>query len=117
MYSVGFRQDSGGRSLYRSVVPLHHIVWLQFFSHVSAESIDEHLQSCRRLPEQIPIVQQLVCGPNRTMRRAAGFTHGIIVTLPDLDSLSQYLEHPAHVPVAERLLADVADIRVMDLET
>jgi hypothetical protein len=53
-------------------------------------------------------------GPN-TSNRALGLTHGIVVTLPDAASLSQYLEHPAHVPVAQALVADVAELRVMDL--
>jgi len=36
--------------------------------------------------------------------------------LPDRDSLPAYLEHPEHVPIAEALVADVAELRVMDVE-
>jgi hypothetical protein len=94
---------------------LHHIAWLRFKPDVGADRIDEHLRACRALVDQVPVVHQLVCGPNRT-RRADGFTHGIIVTVPDLETLPLYLEHPAHVPVAERLVADLEDLRVMDLQ-
>jgi hypothetical protein len=95
---------------------LHHIAWLRFDPAVGSDRIDEHLRACRTLPTKIPVVRRLICGPNRTMRRADGFTHGIIVTVPSLDALAQYLDHPAHVPVAQQLVADLAELRVMDLE-
>jgi hypothetical protein len=95
---------------------IYHIAWLRFAPEVTDERIDEHLQACRALPDQVPVVQQLVCGPNHNLGRSDGFTHGIIVTLPSIEAVPAYLDHPAHVPVAERLVADLADIRVMDLE-
>jgi hypothetical protein len=38
------------------------------------------------------------------------------VSLPDQDALAAYLEHPEHVPVAQALVADVAELRVIDVE-
>jgi hypothetical protein len=38
------------------------------------------------------------------------------VSLPNRDALPAYLDHPEHVPVAEALVADVAELRVMDVE-
>jgi hypothetical protein len=95
---------------------VHHIAWLRFNPAVSADRINEHMRACRALPERIPLVDRLICGPNRNLHRSDGFTHGIIVTVPNLDAVSAYLNHPAHVPVAEALVADLADLRVMDLE-
>jgi hypothetical protein len=63
----------------------------------------------------VPVVFDLKCGPNRS-DRASGLTHGIVVMLPNREALPAYLEHPAHVPVANALKADVAELRVMDLE-
>jgi hypothetical protein len=57
----------------------------------------------------------LECGANFT-DRSGGFTHGIIVSVAGRAALSEYLMHPAHVPVAEALKADLADLRVMDIE-
>ncbi len=62
-----------------------------------------------------PVLENLECGPNLT-DRAEGFTHCIIVSLPDRDALPAYLDHPEHAPVAEVLVADVAELRVMDVE-
>jgi hypothetical protein len=96
-------------------MPLRHVAWLKFKDGVSAERIESHLDACRSLVGRVPVVQKLECGPNLS-DRAEGFTHCIIVSLPDRDALAAYLEHPEHIPVAEALVADVADLRVMDVE-
>jgi hypothetical protein len=91
------------------------MAWLKFKDGISADQIDRHLMACRSLPQRIPAVISLECGANFT-ERAAGFTHGIIVSVSGRAALSEYLKHPAHVPVAEALKADLADLRVMDIE-
>jgi hypothetical protein len=91
-----------------------HIAWFRFNEGVSLDRIEQHLVSCRALVGKVPVVRNLQCGTN-TSNRAGGLTHGIVVTLPDAASLPQYLEHPAHVPVAQALVADIAELRVMDL--
>jgi len=91
-----------------------HISLFRFKEGVSPERIEQHLTACRALVGKVPVVQNLQCGGN-TSDRAGGLTHGIVVTLPNAASLPKYLEHPAHVPVAQALVADVAELRVMDL--
>lgn len=91
-----------------------HIAWFRFKDGVSPERIERHLTACRALVGTVPVVQNLQCGRN-TSDRAGGLTHGIVVTLADATSLPKYLEHPAHLPVAQALVGDVAELRVMDL--
>jgi hypothetical protein len=73
------------------------------------------MQAVRSLAELVPDVSAIECGRSYT-DRAAGLTHCIIVTLPDRASLLRYLDHPAHVPIADALVADVAELCVMDLD-
>ena len=94
---------------------LRHVAWLRFKDEVSPERIDEHLAACRALVGPVPVLENLECGPNLS-DRAGGFTHCIIVSLRNRDALAAYLEHPEHVPVAEALVADLAELRVMDVE-
>jgi stress responsive alpha/beta barrel protein len=94
---------------------IRHVAWLRFKDGVSPERIETHMTACRALFGRVPVVQNLECGPNLS-DRAGGFTHCIIVSLPDRNALSAYLGHPDHVPVAEALVADVAELRVMDVE-
>jgi len=96
-------------------MPLLHIAWLRFKPDVPEERIDRHLAACRALVGKVPAVVNLQCGPNLS-DRAAGMTHGFVVSLADDAALGAYLDHPAHVPVASRHKADVAELRVMDLQ-
>jgi hypothetical protein len=94
---------------------VRHVAWLKFNDDVDPQRIERHLQACRSLVGQVPAVLNLECGTNFS-DRAGGFTHCIIVSLADRDALTAYLEHPNHVPVGEALKADLADLRVMDVE-
>jgi len=92
-----------------------HIAWFRFKEGVSEERIAAHLAAVRSLVTLVPEVLSIECEPSYT-NRAGGLTHCILVTLPNRDALPRYLEHPAHVPIAEALVADIADLRVMDLD-
>ncbi len=95
-------------------MPLRHVAWFRFKDGVDSGRIEEHLEACRSLVGRVPAVLNLECGPNLS-NRAGGLTHCIIVSLRDFDALPEHLEHPAHVPVAESLVADVAELRLMDV--
>ena len=94
---------------------LLHVAWFRFKPDVDPSRINHHLAACRTLKGKVPVVLDLQCGANLS-DRSGGFTHGIVVTLPDHGALPAYLDHPAHVPVATALVADVAELRVMDLQ-
>ena len=96
-------------------MPVKHVVWLKFKDEVSNERIEQHMESCRALVSSVPVVTNVECGASFT-DRAGGFTHGIIVALPNRDALDTYMTHPNHIPVADALKADLADLRVMDIE-
>jgi len=96
-------------------VTAKHVAWFRFKDGVSDDRIDEHLRAVRSLADLVPVVSSIDCGKSYT-DRAGGLTHCIIVTLPDRASLPLYLEHPKHVPIAEALVNDIAELRVMDLD-
>jgi hypothetical protein len=96
-------------------VTAKHVAWFSFKEGVSDERIEEHMRAVRTLANLVPAVDAIECGKSYT-DRAGGLTHCIIVTLPDRASLPLYLNHPAHVPIAEALVADIAELRVMDLD-
>jgi Stress responsive A/B Barrel Domain len=96
-------------------VTAKHVAWFSFKEGVSDDRIDEHMRAVRTLVDVVPVVSGVDCGKSYT-DRAGGLTHCIIVTLPDRESLPRYLEHPAHLPIAEALVGDIAELRVMDLD-
>ena len=92
-----------------------HVAWFRFKDGVSEDRINEHMRAVRTLADVVPVVSAIDCGKSYT-DRAGELTHCIIVTLPDRASLPQYLEHPRHLPIAEALVSDIAELRVMDLD-
>ena len=96
-------------------MPALHIAWLRFKDDVGPERMEQHMAACRALVGRVPAVLNLQCGASYT-QRAGRLTHCIVVTLPNRDALSAYLDHPVHVPVATALTADVAELQVMDIE-
>jgi hypothetical protein len=92
-----------------------HIAWFRFKEGIDEGRIAGHMAAVRSLGDIVPEVLSVDCGASYT-DRAGGLTHCIVVTLPDRGALPRYLEHPDHVPIAEALVADIAELRVMDLD-
>lgn len=92
-----------------------HIAWFRFKEGIDERRIAGHMAAVRSLANLVPEVLSVECGPSYT-DRAGGLTHCIVVTLPDRSALPRYLENPDHVPIAEALVADIAELRVMDLD-
>ena len=92
-----------------------HIAWFRFKEGIDEERIAGHMAAVRSLADIVPEALSVECGASYT-DRAGGLTHCIVVTLPDRDALPRYLEHSDHVPIADALVADVAELRVMDLD-
>jgi len=93
---------------------LQHMVWMKFHEGVSAARVQAHLEALAGLAGEIDCIEGLWVGPNMT-DRARGFTHGLLVSLPDRAALPRYLDHPAHQAVGQALKAE-AEVIVMDIE-
>lgn len=93
---------------------VEHMVWLKFNEDVTSDRVTEHVENLRSLADRIPVVESVRIGRSFT-DRARGFTHGMIVTLADRESLPLYLNHPDHIDVATPLRED-AEIMAMDIE-
>lgn len=84
-------------------MPLQHIVWLKKKDYCSQQQMQFLLDEVCSLAKVISEIQSVSSGINIT-DRAAGFTHGIIVTVADQQALQTYLSHPAHVAVGKKLV-------------
>jgi hypothetical protein len=95
-------------------MPLQHIVWLKKKDDCSEQQLQFLLDEVCSLTKVISEIESVSSGINIT-NRAAGFTHGIIVTVADQQALQTYISHPAHVAVGKKLLKH-ADVLAMDYE-
>ena len=93
---------------------VEHMVWIRFKPETSEAVIDSLMGEFEGLATSMDMILQIRAGENFT-DRAAGCTHGVIVTLPDRAALPEYANHPAHLAFAQKLTA-VAELSVMDIE-
>jgi hypothetical protein len=93
---------------------IDHLVFLATREDASPEDIDDLISSIRGLRDTIPSVVNLTVGENFS-ERSGGYTHGIFVRFESREGLREYMEHPDHLAVVEKLDALTTRI-VVDYE-
>ena len=99
-----------------------HIVLIRFPAHLAESAILDLLIPFTRLPSVIPGLLTVSAGPNASPENLGnGYRHGLVMRFESAASRDAYLPHPAHMRLAEPLVAALAngtgDVAVFDLET
>ena len=92
-----------------------HLVLFAAREDASPEDIEDLLSSLRGLKDEIPSVVDLSVGEDLS-GRAGEYTHGLAVRFEDVAGLKEYLGHPAHLAVVEKLDAHTTGRIVADYE-
>ena len=79
-----------------------HLVLFAAREDASPEDIEDLVSSLRALRGEIPSVVDLSVGKDFS-GRAGEYTHGLVVRFEDAAGLKEYLGHPAHLAVVEKL--------------
>jgi hypothetical protein len=93
---------------------IDHLVFLSVREEASPEDIDDLISSIRGLKDTVPGVVDLTLGENFSPR-SGGYTHGLFVRFESAEDLQEYMKHPDHLAVAEKLDA-LTDRIVVDYE-
>jgi hypothetical protein len=93
---------------------IDHLVFLSARGDASKEDIEDLISSLRNLKDTVPSVVDLSAGENFS-QRSGGYTHGVFVRFESVEDLQEYLEHPDHLAVVEKLDALTSRI-VIDYE-
>lgn len=88
---------------------IRHIVLFTLNDHDGGDDLIEWLQS---LPDHVPVIEVLAVG--RSIR-AGTHEYALTVDVADEGALEEYRNHPAHVPVAERLREVAVEVAVADI--
>ena len=76
---------------------LRHVVLFKFKKEVTAAQVQEVVDAFRALPSKIDAIHSFEYGTDVSVEnKAAGFTHGFLVTFRDEQGRDIYLPHPAH---------------------
>ncbi len=92
-----------------------HLVLFAVKGDASTEDVEELLASIQGLRGGIPNVMDLSVGEDFG-GRAGGYTHGLFVRFRTIDDLREYLDHPEHRAVVEKLDALTTDRLVVDYD-
>jgi Stress responsive A/B Barrel Domain len=81
---------------------IDHLVFLAAREDASPEDIEDLISSIRELRDTVPGVVDLSVGKNFS-ERSGGYTHGLFVRFESIEDLQEYLKHPNHLAVVEKL--------------
>jgi stress responsive alpha/beta barrel protein len=93
---------------------IDHLVFVAVRENAAPEDVDDLVSSIRGLKDTVPSVVDLTVGENFS-ERSGGYTHGIFVRFENREGLREYMEHPNHLAVVEKLDALTSRI-VVDYE-
>ena len=93
---------------------IDHLVFLAAREEASSEDIEDLTSSIRGLKDTVPSVVDLSVGENFS-EGSGGYTHDVFVRFDSVEGLQEYMKHPDHLAVVEKLDALTSRI-VVDYE-
>src|SRR5918994_3264014 len=92
-----------------------HLVFFAVREDASEEEVEDLVSSIRALRDEVPSAVDLSVGEDFS-GRSGGHAHAIFVRFEDAAGLREYMEHPAHLSVVEKLDATTTGRIVVDYE-
>ena len=92
-----------------------HLVFFAVREEAPPEEVEDLLSSLRALKDEVPSTVDLSVGEDFSGRSGA-YTHGLFVRFEDAAGLQEYVQHPAHLAVVEKLNATTTGRIVADYE-
>lgn len=92
-----------------------HLVLFTVREDVSPEDVEDLLSSLSQLKSSVSSVVDLSVGEDFSGRSGV-YTHGLFVRFEDSAGLQEYMEHPDHLAVVEKLDARTTGRVVVDYE-
>ena len=92
-----------------------HLVFFAVREDASKGEVDDLLSSISGLRDEVPSTIDLSVGEDFS-GRSGGYTHALLARFTDRAGLQEYMEHPAHLAVVEKLDATTTGRIVADYE-
>ena len=92
-----------------------HLLFFAVREGASQGEIEDLVSSMRALREDVPSTVDLSVGEDFS-GRSGGYTHALFARFEDVAGLREYMEHPAHLAVVEKLDATTTGRIVADYE-
>lgn len=79
-----------------------HLVFFAVREGVSSEDVEDLISSIQALKDEVSSTVDLSVGEDFT-GRSGEYTHALFARFEDRDGLQEYMQHPAHLAVVEKL--------------
>ncbi len=79
-----------------------HLVFFAVKEEATPEEVDDLLSSMRGLKDEVPSTVDLSVGEDFS-GRSGEYTHALFARFEDTAGLQEYMQHPAHLAVVEKL--------------
>jgi hypothetical protein len=106
---IGYDLERGGSAV------VDHLVLMAVREDASPEEVEDLISSIRALRDEVPSTVDLSVGEDFS-GRSGGYTHALFARFEDAAALQEYMEHPAHLAVVEKLDATTSGRIVADYE-
>ena len=92
-----------------------HLVFFAVKEEATPEEVEDLLLSIRGLMDEIPATVDLSVGEDFS-GRSGEYTHALFTRFEDTAGLQEYMQHPAHLAVVEKLKVTTTGRIVADYE-
>ena len=92
-----------------------HLVFFAVREGASSEEVEDLVSSMRALKDDVPSTIDLSVGEDFS-GRSGEYTHALFARFEDAAGLQEYMEHPAHLTVVEKLDVTTTGRIVADYE-
>jgi hypothetical protein len=92
-----------------------HLVFFAVTEDASQSEVEDLVSSIHSLREEVSSTVDLSVGEDFS-GRSGGYTHALFARFEDTAGLQEYMEHPAHLAVVEKLDATTTGRIVADYE-
>lgn len=79
-----------------------HLVFFAVRDGVSTEDVEDLISSIQALKDEVSSTVDLSVGEDFS-GRSGEYTHALFARFEDRDGLQEYMQHPAHLAVVEKL--------------
>ena len=93
-----------------------HLVFFAVREGATQEEVGDLISSIRALGDDVPSTVDLSVGEDFS-GRSGGYTHALFARFSDRDGLREYMEHPSHLAVVEKLDTTTTGRIVVDYES
>ncbi|ADB19130.1 Stress responsive alpha-beta barrel domain protein [Pirellula staleyi DSM 6068] len=94
---------------------LRHVVLFKFKDDVTKEQVQEVVDAFAALPAKIPTITGFEWGTDVSIEnKAAGFTHGFVVSFATAKDRDDYIPHPAHAEFVKLVGPRLDNVLVFD---